>query len=256
MAYDIQKAGLSKRFAAGLFDIILLVVLITGIAWGVSVIVDTDGKYQAVQNVYTVYGEKHGIDFNISAEDMATMPTEEQEKYNDAYNAALKEMNEDQEAVALLMEYWYAMLASISLSVLGGHLILEFAVPLFLKNGQTVGKKIFGIALMRKDGVQVSAFAMFVRSLLGKCTVEVMVPVMVLFMLFMGIGGILIYLVLILAAVQTGLLFLHPTKSLLHDLMACTVAVDLSSQLIFADAEEKLAFEQKLARERAERADY
>ena len=40
MVYDIQKAGILRRISAGLFDIILLVVLACGIAWGISAIID------------------------------------------------------------------------------------------------------------------------------------------------------------------------------------------------------------------------
>lgn len=256
MHYDVQKAGILRRMAAGLFDIIILAVLATGIGWGISALMGADSYYQAVQDVYTAYGEKYDINFSLTEEDMATMPSEEQSRYNEAYEAALEEMNADEEAISTMMRFWSTTLSTISLSVLIAHLVLEFAVPLWLKNGQTFGKKAFGIALMRKDGVMITPFALFVRSILGKATIEIMLPLLIVFMMFMGIAGIFVYLLPALAIAQIMLLLLHPYNAVLHDLMGCTVAVDISSQLIFRTPEALIAYQKERAAEKAEKAKY
>lgn len=256
MQYDVQKAGILRRVAAGLFDIIILIVLATGIGWGISALTGADSYYQAVQDVYTAYGQQYNVDFSLTEEDFATMPPEEQTRYNEAYQAATDAMNQDEEAVNTMMRYWSNTLSTISLSVLFAHLILEFAVPLLLKNGQTLGKKAFGLALMRKDGVMVAPFALFVRSILGKATIEIMLPLLIFFMMFLGIGGIFVYLLPILAIVQIALLIAHPYNAVLHDLMGCTIVVDLSSQLIFRSSDDLIAYQKKRAAEKAERADY
>ena len=256
MHYDVQKAGILRRIAAGLFDIIILVVLATGIGWGISALIGADSYFQDVQDVYTAYGEKYDINFSLTPEDMATMPSEEQSRYNEAYEAALQEMNADEAAISTMMRFWSTALSTISLSVLIAHLLLEFAVPLCLKNGQTVGKKVFGIALMRKDGVMVTPFALFVRSILGKATIEIMIPLLIVFMMFMGIAGIFVYLLPALAIAQIMLLLMHPYNAVLHDLMGCTVAVDISSQLIFRTPEALIAYQKERAAEKAEKSKY
>ena len=253
MYYDIQKAGILRRISAGLFDIILLVVLACGIAWGLSAVIDIDSQLQAMDAVYEKYETEYGIDFSITEEQMATMPEEEAKKYNET----IEILNNDEEATLVYTQLINSFLVMISLSVLLSHLLLEFLVPVLLKNGQTIGKKIFGIALMRKDGVAVSAFVMFVRSILGKCTIETMVPVLSLLMMLLGMGGMIGPIILFaLLACQIALLLLHPHNAVLHDLLACTVAVDMSSQLIFPSAEAKLEYEKELAAEKAQRADY
>ena len=63
-----------------------------------------------------------------------------------------------------------------TLSTLIAFLLLEFAVPLMLKNGQTLGKKIFGVAVVRVDGVKVSPVMVFARGILGKCTIGTLAP--------------------------------------------------------------------------------
>lgn len=253
MRYDIQKAGILRRISAGLFDAILLLMLICGVAWGVSALVDYDSQLDAMNDVYEKYESEFGINFAITEEEMATMPEEEQAKYE----AATEAMNNDDSAYFVYMRLLNLTLVIASVSILVSHLLLELLVPILLKNGQTIGKKIFGIALMRKDGVMVNGFSMFVRSILGKCTIEIMVPVLILFMMFLGTGGSIGPIVLLaLVVVQVALLCFHPQNAVLHDLLACTVAVDMSSQLIFPSAEAKLEYDKQRAAEKAERANY
>ena len=253
MRYDIQKAGILRRVSAGIFDAILLLVLVCGLAWGLSEIMDLNEMGQTVVDYYDQYAEEYGIDFSIDDAAMATMPEEDLVKYEEALNA----MNNDDSAVYALMRFAWSGLLMVSLSVLIGHLLLEFLVPVLLKNGQTLGKKVFGIALMRKDGIMVTNFTMFVRSILGKCTIEVMVTVLILFMMIMGSAGMLGPIILLgLAVVQICLLFFHPYNAVLHDLLACTVEVDMSSQLIFESTEAMLEYQKQYAAEKAERADY
>ena len=78
----------------------------------------------------------------------------------------------------------------VVIGVLGANLILEFVVPLIIGNGQTLGKKIFSIGVMRYDGVRVSPLLMFVRTVLGKSTIETLIPLFLLFLLLVGSGGL------------------------------------------------------------------
>ena len=253
MHYNIQKPGILRRISAGIFDAILLMVLVCGIAWGVSAIMNVDAQINAVNAGIDQYEKEHNIDFSLTEEEMATMPSEEQVRYD----KEMELMFQDDSIYFAFIQVLNSFLVTISISVLIGHVLLEFLVPVLLKNGQTFGKKIFGIALMRKDGITVTNFAMFARSILGKCTIEVMIPILIIFLMFLGaaasIGPILL---LALVVVQLGLLLFHPQNAMLHDLLACTVAVDMSSQLIFTSTEAMLDYQKQRAAEKAEQADY
>jgi uncharacterized RDD family membrane protein YckC len=152
--------------------------------------------------------------------------------YYARYEAAIEAMNADSEANAMLWDFGVSVLLVLFISILCAHLLLELLIPLLLKNGQTIGKKLFGIALIRKNGVKVSTLSMIIRSILGKCILEVFVPSLVLGLMLFGASSLLVYPVLILAGVQICLLAMHPNRALIHDLLAGTVAVNYAAQYI------------------------
>jgi uncharacterized RDD family membrane protein YckC len=165
-------------------------------------------------------------------------------------NEALFQDTEISHAYAMVIN---KVLIIVSVGFLVSFLLWEFLIPLLFKNGQTLGKKCFGIALMRKDGVKVTPFMMFARAILGKCTVETLLPIMILITFFSSFGlllsaGILIAQIVIPLATRD--------KTAIHDLMACTVAVDLSSQMIFDSPEEMVEYHKRIHEEIAQKADY
>jgi uncharacterized RDD family membrane protein YckC len=253
MNYDIQRAGLSRRLPAWLLDIILLVTLATGLMAGLSYVVDMDTHQKALDDVYVRYEQEFGIDFDITPEQFEAMTEEEIAKY-DAAAEALSKDTQAQKTYEMLLNL---TLITLSGGILGAFLILEFAIPLILKNGQTLGKKVFGVALMRKDGIKVTPFMMFVRTILGKFTLETMIPVLLVVAVMFGIVGIEGFLgivVILLLQVVVGLVTRNKTG--IHDLMACTVAVDLSSQMIFDSVDAQLEYYKRLHAENAAQADY
>ena len=136
-------------------------------------------------------------------------------------------------------------------------LILEFFVPLLFKNGQTLGKKIFGIAVMRVDGIRVNGVLMFARSILGKFTVGTMLPILAFVLTFfgiLGIVGILIFGGIIFT--QIVLVLFTKAHTPIHDKLAQTVTVDMASQMIFDTTEELVAYKNKLQAENADKAAY
>ena len=149
------------------------------------------------------------------------------------------------------------MLVITTGAILIAMLLLEFILPLFLGNGQTLGKKVFGIGLMRTDGVKMNNLQMFTRTVLGKFAVETMIPVYMAFMLFWNMLDLFgVILVAVLLIVQCVSILVTRTNSLLHDLMAGTVAVDIGSQMIFRSTEELVAYQKEIAAERAKRQSY
>ena len=135
--------------------------------------------------------------------------------------------------------------------------ILEFIVPLLLKNGQTIGKKVFSIAVMRVDAVRITPLVLFVRSILGKYTIGTMVPLIMLLTLLFGATPLMPIAILLGVLIIQILLFIFTkTNSLIHDSLASTVVVDLQSQMIFDSVEEKTEYQLRLHNEAANKANY
>ncbi len=253
MRFDVQKASFTKRISAYLFDIILLACLTAGFAAGLSALLDYDAYNQQLDDAYTKYAQEYQVDFNISAEAYEKLTEVELAQYE----AALDALNKDEQTLQVYFMVINLTLVIVSLSLLLSYLVLELVVPLMFKNGQTLGKKIFGICLMRTDGVRVTPFMMVVRTVLGKYTLETMIPVMIVLMLLFSIAGMMGILILgLILLLQVILLIATRNHSVIHDLLACTVVVDASSQMIFDLPESLLKYQKKVQAEKASEADY
>lgn len=253
MVTDLQKASLWKRISAGLFDLILLAMLAVGMATLLSMVFGYNTHSQNLEDAYSRYEAQYGVEFRMSQAEFDALPQEQKDNYNAAYDALIA----DDEVV-----YTYNMVLNLTLlittfGILAALLLLEFVVPLLLKNGQTLGKKIFGVALMRADGVKVKPVQMFIRTVLGKFAIEIMIPVYILMMIFFNSIGIIAMAVLggILVA-ELLTLVLSRTNNLIHDSIAVTVAVDMASQRIFDTPDEKIEYIKRLHAEEASRQEY
>lgn len=249
---DLQKAGIWKRFAAWMFDAILTGMLAVGFGFLLSALLGYNGYSEALDQTYARYEAEYGITFEISQSEYQAMSEAQRQNYDTAYQALIA----DQDAMYTYNMILHLTLLITTLGILLGILVWEFFVPLLLGNGQTLGKKIFSLCLMRNDGVKVNNMQLFVRALLGKFTIETMIPVYILMMIFwnsMGLWGTLILLGLLVGQVVS--LAVTRTNSALHDLLAGTVVVD-SSQKIFPTAEALIEFQKKVAAERAARQTY
>ena len=110
---------------------------------------------------------------------------------------------------------------------------------------------------MRTDGVKMNTMQLFVRTVLGKYTIETMVPLLIGTLIFFGSLGILGTLMIAgLALTQIILLIATRTNSLLHDILAGTVAVDLASQMIFESEQALIDYKKQLHAEQAARQSY
>ncbi len=143
-------------------------------------------------------------------------------------------------AVSNLYSFLYNMLFMIvSLGCFFAYLCLEFILPLILKNGQTVGKKVFGICLVHPNCVKINGIALFARSILGKYAIETMFPVLLVFLFFFaGIGLLAVILFAALLLLNAVLFFATKNRTPIHDLIAVTVATDMRAQVIYASEEE------------------
>ena len=265
MIYDLQKASLWKRIAAFLLDAILIVIVATGVLALLSWALGYDGyldTYTArMQAIEAEYGL---IDAGILGKDAYLTDLVGTQAYQDLsqenkeiYDQAVKAFLADEEASAAYNMMTSLLMIFITIPVLVGYLVVEFAVPLFLKNGQTLGKKVFGIALVRVDCVKVTPLQLFVRALLGKYTIETMAVAFLIVLFLSGMTG-WIGLAAILGVLVLEIVVICKTKnnSLIHDLLAGTVAVDLASQKIFESPEELLEYKKKLQAEAAAESKY
>ena len=251
--FSIQKASAWNRISAAIFDMIMLLVVAVGVAFCLSAILGYQSYFDGLQARYATIEEEYGVDFDIALNEYENLPEEEKAKFIAADEFARK----DEEAT-----YLYNMLFSLSLiiltfSILLAYLLLEFAVPLLLKNGQTLGKKVFSIAVMREDGVKVSALLLFVRTFLGKYTLETMLPVLIIVMLFFGITDILgTMIILAIALIQVIMFVFSRTHAVIHDRLSHTLCVDINTQRIFETPEALIEYKKKLQAEKAEKAPY
>ncbi len=253
MTYDIQKANFWKRLAAWIFDLLLAATLAVGCGFALSSMLDYDSYSQTMEQAYDKYETQYGVVFDISQEEYNAMTDAQKETYDAAYDALIA----DEEAMKA-----YNMMISLTLvittcGILLAVLIWELFIPMFLGNGQTLGKKIFGLCLVRNDGVKLNNLQLFARTILGKYAVETMIPVCLLLMLFWGSAGLIGTAVLFgLLVAQVLCLILSHNNSAIHDFIAGTVVVDMASQTIFSSTEELIAHQKKVAADRAARQPY
>ena len=244
MGFEIQKAGLWKRASAFLLDIILRGILVVGLLTLLSAVTGYDRKSDLLQAKYDAYSAEYGM----SEEEYNALPKEAQERYMAAYKA----LTEDKEALETYHQVIKLSLLDITISIFLAYAVLEFLVPLLLKEGRTLGKKVFGLCVVHTNCVRMEPGAIFIRSMLGKCTLETMVPVLVLILLYfsaIGLAGTALLIVLVMA--QLILLAATQNNQLIHDLLAQSAVADYQSQPIYATLDE---LNQAKARKAAERA--
>lgn len=236
MPFDLQKANMGKRISAWLFDSILLAVLAVCLGLLLSALLGYDSYSLRLDEIYTKYETENGISFSITQEEYDALTDAQRSRYD----AAAQALSTDKEAVYNLNMIIQLTLIILTMGILLAYLILEFLVPMLLKNGQTLGKKIFGIAVMKNNGVRINTMSLFIRTVLGKFTIETMIPVLMLLMILWGTIGVLgpgiIGAILLL---QVILMLTSESRAPIHDRLANTVTVDMQSQLIF-DSEEAL----------------
>ena len=253
MITDLQKASLSKRIAAGILDAMLLCVLAVGFAALLTWLVNYDSHSAALEQGYSRYETQYGVEFDIAQSDYEAMSAAQKENFDAAYAALVQDDD---------VLYHYNMVINLTIlvttfSILLSMVVLEFIVPLLLKNGQTVGKKAFSLGLMRIDAVQVTPVQLFTRTVLGKFTIEIMISVYILILIFFNSIGIVGPLVVGgIALLQVICMAVTKTNSMIHDLLSGTVVVDISSQKIFRSTEDLIEYKKKLAAESSARQAY
>ncbi len=261
MIYDLQKGSLLKRASAFLLDGILLVILATGFIFALSGIFNYNKYSDAYSDGMDYYAAKFDINFEdvVSQADYDALPEAERARYDEA----ITEMNNDAQLVHYLNTLVSMIVAMVSLGIFLAFAIIEYLFPMIFKNGQTVGKKVFGLGVMRTSGVRLGPVALFIRTFFGKYVIETMIPVLIALMLIfnaMGImgstgimGPIFVFGLLIL---QIAMVAVTKTNSMLHDKISDCVVVDLASQMIFDDEQAMINYKTNAAAENAQKSVY
>lgn len=279
--FELRKIGIVKRASALLLDAILLAVLTTGFMFIISLICNYShqedlanqyyGEWEdfrkeylgAVSDYYGFVYEQNedGSEYTIKKDgqevalDAVINKLESSKGEFDFSKISAAKTAEAYTAFQDLMErvppskvnrqyqYVYTLLfMMVSLGVLLAYMILEFVIPIILKNGQTVGKKVFAIGLVRPNCVKISTLSLFARTLLGKFAIETMFPVLLIFLfLFGGLGWLAIILFAALTILNIVLFFATKNKTPIHDIFADTVAVDMKLQMVYESEEELIA---------------
>ena len=276
--FELRRIGIVKRASALLLDAILLAVLTTGFMFIISLICNYS-KEEKLANEYYAEWEDFRTEYVAGVSAFYGFEYSENDdgytiKTSDGKNATLDDVMErldksgggDAETAEAygayldLMErvppskvnkqyrYVYSLLFMMtSLGILLAYIVLEFIIPIILKNGQTIGKKVFAIALVRNDCVKISVLSLFARTLLGKFAIETMFPVLLIFLFLFGEMGILaVILFAALTILNVVMFFATKNRTPIHDMLAMTVAVDIKLQMIF-ESEEELVQKKSLA---------
>lgn len=255
MIYDLQKADVWKRASAGLFDLIMKVIGAVGFIFLLSLVVGFNSYSERYESRQNVFEAQYNVSFdNINnIEDYEKLSADEKALIDEAFSAFAA----DEEANYLFNMLFQLTLITVTFGILLSYLVFDFIIPMFFKNGQTLGKKVFGVAVMRLDNVKISGPILFIRSILGKYTIETMVPVMLVLMTAFGVvGGLGVIVALIVILANIIMMLVTRTNSGIHDMLANTVVVDLQSQMIFDSPEALLEYKQKVHAENAEKTEY
>ena len=250
---DLQKAGIWKRISAWLLDFILTAMLVVGVAYLMSAVLNYDTHSENYDAALEYYQKEYDTKFDVTQEEYAAMTQEELDRYEAGYQALIA----DEEAMASYNMVLNLMMVITTGSILLAMLIVEFVVPLLFGNGQTLGKKVFSISLVRVDSVKITPVQLFVRTILGKFTLGTMLPLYLLFLVLFGglgtLGSVILVLWMLAQAVCPVVTREHRA---IHDYLAGTVAVDHASQRIFASTQDLIDYKKKLHAEEVARKDY
>ena len=255
-----------KRISAFLLDVILFAVLAVGVATVMSYAFNyseySDFKL-ARENEYldkykAEYIQKNGEDAVLDLDVPYNEMSEEHQQiyFQEIYSKVVQACNSDSSYVyADEMTTRFSVII-IVFSTMISIVLLEFVVPLLFKNGQTIGKKMFGLGVIRTNAVKASNFALFVRMLLGKHTIETMAPTFFILMVLLSMSPVGLFALGAYLILQVVLICATRTNSVIHDLISDTVVVDINTQMVFEDEQALLEYKKRIHQEEVAKSQY
>jgi uncharacterized RDD family membrane protein YckC len=116
--------------------------------------------------------------------------------------------------------------------------LFSVIMPLYFKNGQTLGKKLMKIALAKKDGTKITNKNLFLRYYVGAFLIE---SVLVYALYYLAIG-MTAYVLWMFTALMVAF---FPLGRCLHDYVGGTVVVDISNSTIMTEEEKEYMLSQQ-----------
>ena len=157
MEFGLQKANGWKRLSAFLFDAVIFMIAAAGIGAVLSLVVGYGASTRRMQELVAAYEQNYDIRLDITEAEYEGYPQEIKDKYDAAYAAFAA----DEEVVMQYRKVMNQMILMITFALLAAFLLLEFLVPCLLGHGRTVGKKIFGLAVINTEGVKMRKTALW-----------------------------------------------------------------------------------------------
>lgn len=221
-----------NRIAAFIIDAILLVILLTGILYLSSVVFHYDAHLAALESEYI----KEGF-LVLNPE---TNKYEYLSETASNYQVVLESIKNNKIIISeqnFLNSYTsQAPIACIAIVLF----ITEFIVPLFLGNGQTVGMKVFKIALISNNNIKISPLQLFARCLIGKIAILGVIPMFgVSFILFNPTGGLLgTLIIIVILIIQITAIMKNKNHAGIQDIIAQVYPVNYSETVIYRNKKE------------------
>lgn len=264
--FELKKIGFVKRASALLLDAILLAVLATGFIWIISLICDFKHKQDIGSEYFSELesfrddnlaelAKYYGYDYVEGDEGNYSLTTSDGKpaSIDDVMDKLFRSKGEDPETAELYKTYvsllqkcnvqlqliLTMLFMMVSVGVLLSYIVLEFILPIILKNGQTVGKKVFSVCLVQPNCVKISNLSLFARTFIGKFAIETMFPILLVFLFLFGrLGWLAIVLFLAITLLNVIVFFVSKNRTPIHDVIAGTVTVDKSLQMIYNSEQE------------------
>lgn len=220
--FEPVLAKKKNRIAAYFIDIILFVIIFTGILFLMSFIVGFQKTLDLLHEAYKSFGL---YVLNSSGEyELCVNGCVEQ--WNNFYN--------DSNAVSLLKQSYQLALLMFVLSAFVTSFIYDFIIPVFLKNGQTIGMKILKVGLLNNEKYKVTNLQLFIRFLFGKFLVNLLIPIFAVFYYLMT-GGNIIALMLVISIPLINIIMVLMTKNEngIANTIGNVVAISMDETYIF-----------------------
>ena len=240
--YVPKRPPMVKRFAALVIDVILVIVLATGIAFLVSKIYDYDKYYNAVYQTQIDYGVYVPSDEGTISYNGQTyiICTEDKSITSEEANNRIKAMTSDRTFKDNYFKMNLGPIVITSSALLISLLIYEYIVPIFLKHGRSLGKYLFGIGYVNEDDLDISMKNLTIKFLFGKLVVNVVIPYTGVLLIIYQTGLVIIGCVFVLGVpiINLLMLFLSKDQRLLSDYIGKMKPVDNNCQVYFKTIEE------------------
>ena len=245
-----KSPSIPKRIAAFFIDLVIALLLFTGLAFIVGEACGYKANYELLQEKYVEYGI---LDFKEETNEYVFCDTSKEECVNNWVS-----FYDDEEATIYYDKSVELTTFILTVSVFVMCLATEFVVPLVLGDRQTIGMYLFKIGLVSTDGTKVEHKQLFMRFLFGKFILTTMIPLYGLVYAFYGMfyGIYALALVVIIWIIDIALSLFSEKKAGIADSIGSCYACDIETSMIFDTIEEINAIKGAEAAEKVKKERY